>query len=93
MIAISNIFVYCYFGQKVTTKFGQIANEAYASQWYNYPLNEQKALMLMMIRAQRPFYFTGYFISSCSLPTFKAVRAESIFFYFFYMGDGIVECI
>lgn len=84
-IAISNIFVYCYFGQNVTTKFMQVTDVVYATNWYGFPLVQQKALLLNMMRVQRPFYFTGYYISSCSLSTFQAVRVPSnnIVFNFF----------
>lgn len=72
-VAISMIFTYCYFGQKITTKCEEIANVIYATKWYEFPQDEQKYLMLMMIRAQRPFAFSGYFCSTCALATFKAV--------------------
>lgn len=78
-----NLFIFCYFGEKITGKFAEVADACYCSHWYDYPLKQQKYAILMLIRTQRPFYFTGYFISACSLATFKAVSGAFHFFFAF----------
>lgn len=78
IVGISNLFVYCYFGQKVTTKFATVADECYDVQWYAYPLEAQMRVKMMVMRSQRPFSFRGYFISSCSLATFQSVSYHTL---------------
>lgn len=72
----SNIFTYCYFGNKVTTKFTEVADAIYTTNWYEYPMQQQRYLIYVLIRSQRIFSFTGYFISSCSLGTYKSVNMD-----------------
>lgn len=84
LVIIANIFIYCYFGQNVTTKFSEVADIFYELHWYDYPMTEQKYVIMMLTRAQRPFYFSGYFISSCSLPTFKLVSTNEDSYKFVY---------
>lgn len=72
IVAFSNLFVYCYFGQKINSKFAEVADASYALLWHQHPLNVQKYTILMLMRSQRPFFFTGYFIY-CSLETLKVV--------------------
>lgn len=75
MMAIAIFFMYCYLGDEITSKSLQIADDIYGRIWYEYPVDSQKYMILMIMRAQRPFYFTGLTnsILNCSLETFKAV--------------------
>lgn len=82
-VILSNIFTLCFFGDSVTHKFDELNDCIYASLWYKYPLDVQKSMILVLARTQQPFFFAGYFISSCSLERFKDVRDLLIFIYQF----------
>lgn len=74
-VGFSNLVIYCYFGQKITNKFAEVADVCYSLLWYEHPLNLQKYTILILMRSQRPFFFRGYFfLSGCSLETLKLVR-------------------
>lgn len=74
-MAIAIFFMYCHMGDGITSKCVRIADIVYTQQWYNYPVEQQRYLVLMVQRAQQPFCFTGLTesIADCSLETFKAV--------------------
>lgn len=74
-VVITNIFVYCYFGQQVTSKFAEVHPVIYEMHWHEYPVDLQKYLILMLMRSQRTFSFKGY-MTTCSLATFKAVSTH-----------------
>ena len=73
MLVIVWLFIYCYYGQGVTSKFTQVADEAYESALYKYPRELQPYLILIIARAQEPFHFTGYKMVRCTLDTYKKV--------------------
>lgn len=97
-IIVANIFVYCYFGNLVTIKLAEIADASYSMLWYKYPLQQQKYVILLLVRAQRPFYLTGYFRTSCTLERFTGVsisdliaREQKFWFKIKYLFDNFVD--
>lgn len=72
-IIVANVFTFCYFGNLVTNKLMEIDTTAYSLQWYEFPIKQQKYIILLMAQAQRPIVLSGYFRTSCSLERFKDV--------------------
>lgn len=65
--------LFCYFGNLVTAQFIEVADIAYLTIWYDYPLPLQPFVMLMMARAQKPKLITGFKMTRCTLESFKNV--------------------
>lgn len=70
----SSLYTYCSNGSAVTYSCSNFANAIYSSSWYDYPSNLQPYLILMMCRAQKPFFFTGYEFGECSMENFAKVN-------------------
>lgn len=60
----------------------EFAGIVYNSLWYEMPLKEQKAIMLMMQRSQKEFRLTGLELVDCSLATFLEVTSNNLHFRF-----------
>lgn len=67
------IFIFCYYGNMVTWECHLVSISAYDTLWYLYPIQMQKHIILIMQRSQRPFLFTGFKITICSLQSFTNV--------------------
>lgn len=52
----------------------QYGNAAYESNWYNQSPKNQKLLILLIARAQKPNIFMGYKMIYCSLEAFGKVN-------------------
>lgn len=66
-------FATCKYAQSVTTRSLEVAEMVYDSLWYRLPCSQQQIIALIIGRAQKPFYFRGYRIFTCSLDTFLTV--------------------
>lgn len=73
-LIISCLYTYCSNGSTVTNICNEFARDIYSSHWYQYPIKVQPFIILMMSRAQKPFYFTGYEFGKCSMENFTAVN-------------------
>lgn len=58
-----------------TFEIANIGNAAFKSEWYKYPANVHKYLVLIMARSQNPVYFTGQNLFRCTLEIFMKVKA------------------
>lgn len=76
------LFVYCYYGNLISWKSEQVADFAYNSHFYKYPLDLRIFTLFMIHRSQRPFIITGYKITRCSLESYGRVRIFSPNFMF-----------
>lgn len=74
-LLIQTIFCYvlCYFSTKMSFNAGRFATITYDSTWYEYPVEQQKCIILMIKRSQKSFGLSGYGIISCSMATFLSV--------------------
>lgn len=70
-------YIYSYFSENITMKSSEIGDIAYDSLWYEMPMNQQKALILIIGRSQRKFRLRGLGMVDCSLFTFSAVRISN----------------
>lgn len=67
---LSHIFMLCYYGSKLVTSSGKVAQSAYDSAWHGKELRKGKNLMLMIQRAQKPSILTAYKFSIVSLDAY-----------------------
>lgn len=67
-------YVYCYYSENITTTSLKIGDVVYDSLWYEMPIKEQRAIILMIQRSQKEFRLSGLGLVDCSLATFLSVN-------------------
>lgn len=72
--ALSNFFIYCYFGKLATKSFEDMPDLLYESNWQTFPIRLQKYIILMIGNMQRPLYYHGFGMVLLDLGTFSKVR-------------------
>lgn len=91
-------FLHCYYASSITKQVGDTALTAFGSNWFDLPIQLQKYIVLMMIRAQQTIYFTGFNITYCTMEALgKVFRGNTyqcqivllISFFFLIFSFGI----
>lgn len=73
--ALSNLFIYCCFGEWATRNYDQMSECLYYdSNWFNLPNKLQKYLVLMIANMQKPMYYHGFEVAIMDLQTFILVK-------------------
>lgn len=67
-------YISCYHANNVTLKSSSVADIAYDMRWYTFPVQEQRFIIRMIQRAQKPFHLKGFGIVDCTLATFLNVN-------------------
>lgn len=67
-------YISCYHANNVTVKSSSVADIAYDMRWYMFPVQEQRLIIRMIQRAQKPFHLMGFGIVDCTLATFLKVN-------------------
>lgn len=70
------IFLFCYFGDDVTYRFGNVGDSIYQLKWYNYSLELQQCLPMMISISRKPVYLKGFASIQCTCEMFKKVRCH-----------------
>ncbi|XP_033220927.1 putative odorant receptor 92a [Belonocnema kinseyi] len=68
--ALGQIFLYCFYGDKITEKSMAIAGEVYQIDWIETTLKTKKNLTSIMVRAGKPIKLTGLSIIIMTIGTF-----------------------
>lgn len=63
----------CSFGTFATDRIESVGDIAYDSNWYAYPTEVRKHVMLIIGRSQEPVYFMGYGVVRATLEVFGKV--------------------
>lgn len=66
-------FLFCYFATIATERIIAVGQTTFNLNWYDYPPELQKFIVLIVARSQKPAYFTGLGIVHCSLETLGKV--------------------
>ncbi|XP_033220932.1 odorant receptor 46a-like [Belonocnema kinseyi] len=74
---IVQIFIYCYYGEKVTNKSLTIVEAIYQMNWTSVSNEAKKDLLLIMMRASKPMYLSGMSIIIMSLETFVKIMKSA----------------
>lgn len=72
--SITNLFIYCYFGMRVTTSFEEMVDSVNDMNWYRLPIRLQKHLIIIIGDMQIPQYYDGFGVLYLNLETFSNVR-------------------
>ncbi|XP_053698493.1 odorant receptor 49b-like [Sabethes cyaneus] len=75
------IFSFSMLGTELTEASSSIADAVYETCWYNRPVNEQRLLMIVMLRSQRGAYLTATKFFVVNRASF-AMAIESAYSYF-----------
>ncbi|KAJ6636171.1 Odorant receptor 45b, partial [Pseudolycoriella hygida] len=73
VVILCQLFLYCYYGQRITDQACRLSDSVYQLKWYNYPTKFQKYFQLIMLRSQNSFFFSGMGFVYCSLESFTDV--------------------
>lgn len=66
-------FIYFYIGEEFHSLLMDMSDAIYQTEWHRYPPSVQRYLLLMIMRARRPFYLSAYGIVTMNLPNFVGV--------------------
>lgn len=80
---VGQLFIFCYFGQKLETKFQGLNYEVFHCCWYNTPISCQKSYQFLLLRCLRRNTITAYKFIPCNLAIFHGVRIIYILESFF----------
>lgn len=64
---------FCYFGDMASNRLSSIGLAVYAANWYDYPVQLQRFIVLMISRSGKPAYFNAFDVINCSLEVFGKV--------------------
>lgn len=76
VVALIELFIYCYFGDLVTSEGREIAHAVYAMPWEKWSARMRRHVCVVMMRTQQQDWFQGMKMVNCSLTTYTSVRAE-----------------
>ncbi|KAJ6636170.1 Crossover junction endonuclease MUS81 [Pseudolycoriella hygida] len=65
VVILCQLFLYCYYGQRITDQACSLSDSVYQLKWYNYPTKFQKYFQLIMLRSQNSFFFSGMEKKKC----------------------------
>ncbi|XP_012230984.1 odorant receptor 46a-like [Linepithema humile] len=74
---LTQIFIYCWFGNEVKMKSLQLANNIYNMEWSMLNKSNKKGLLLIMKRATIPIEFNSMYIITMNLESFVALLKMS----------------
>lgn len=73
LFGMSTLFTFCYFGKLSTTSFENMADCMYENNWYEWSIESQKHIVIMIMNAQRSIYYHGFGVALLNLETFTKV--------------------
>lgn len=76
--AFAYTFLFCTFGEMVTHQFNVFSEELYMCDWYMFPLELQRMLIIFIANAQQPATVHGFGDTTCTRDTFKRVNGFTI---------------
>lgn len=73
------MFLFCYFGEVVTTAFEELSDEIYQCDWDTFSYKIRRILPNIMLVAQEPVHIQAHGGIRCTRDTFKKVISINIF--------------
>ncbi|XP_071631645.1 uncharacterized protein [Temnothorax longispinosus] len=74
---LTQIFIYCWYGNEVKLKSSQLLNNIFAIDWVTMDRNLKKGLLFIMTRATVPIEFTSAYVLSMNLDSFVGLLKTS----------------
>lgn len=73
IVSGANLFLYCYYGNRSTNDYAQMAHSLYHSSWYKHSAAMQRFFKMMIANAQRPLFYHGFRMVELNLETYLKV--------------------
>ncbi|XP_047121950.1 odorant receptor Or2-like [Schistocerca piceifrons] len=80
-VVVYEIFMYCWFGDDIMYQNSRLVNSVYTCGWPGAPQKLQKALIIILLRAQRPLGVTAGKFYRVSRETFVSLMKASYSYY------------
>ncbi|KAL0116276.1 hypothetical protein PUN28_011242 [Cardiocondyla obscurior] len=74
---LTQIFIYCWYGNEVKLKSTQLLDNIFAMNWVTMNKNLKESLLIIMNRATIPIEFTSAYILSMNLDSFVGLLKTS----------------
>ncbi|XP_071631656.1 uncharacterized protein [Temnothorax longispinosus] len=74
---LTQIFIYCWYGNEVKLKSTQLLNNIFAMDWITMDRNLKEGLLFIMTRAAVPIEFTSAYVLSMNLDSFVGLLKTS----------------
>nr|QAB43888.1 olfactory receptor OR9 [Oedaleus asiaticus] len=81
IVVVYEIFMYCWFGDDVMYQNSRLATSVYTCGWPGAPQKLQKALLIILIRSQRPLGVTAGKFYRVTRETFVSLMKASYSYY------------
>nr|QHN69106.1 odorant receptor 20 [Sirex noctilio] len=75
---LSQLFIYCYAGEKLNVESSLVGYAAYECEWYNLSVPEARDLMFVMMRSREPLQITAGKFCSFSFSLFCDILKTSL---------------
>lgn len=75
-------YFFCYFADSTSYRMANIHRSVYDLNWYNFPSDAQKCVVLIMTQSQKIVYFNGHNLITCTLVSFGKVNFIDAFLLF-----------
>lgn len=72
-VSLTSLAILFYIGESFHLTVMEVSHAIYRLEWYRYPRNVQRLLILMILRAQEPFYLSAFDIVEVNLRNFLGV--------------------
>lgn len=79
MVGLFWTFLFSAVFTKVSTCMLEINGDVYDLNWYSYPNQSKIMLTMIIIRAQKPVYFSGFHFMTCNLESFQKVKISPFY--------------
>lgn len=66
--------LYCYYATSTVDRVSSVGESVYDLNWFEYPLEMQKIVALMIARSQKSGQFSGLNLIYCTLEAFGKVQ-------------------
>jgi len=72
--SLSQVFLFCYYGEALITASGDVGQKILESNWYDLKdIGVKKSILFVIMRSQKPCMFSGFGSVSLSIETFSDV--------------------
>lgn len=79
-------FLFCYYATVATFRISYIGITAYEADWFFYPPEFQKYMVLVIARSHELIFFTGFGLIRCTLEIFGRILRTSCSYYILFRG-------
>lgn len=80
-LLLVQLFLYCYVGEKLSSKIMKLSFATYQSSWYNLPKNLSQDLYFILMIAEKPFTLTAGKMLTINMKTFTSIVKATVSYF------------